>query len=259
MRLLPLVISLLAVALAACGSTSNADEEAIAAAVRSLTDAENANDVEAFLGLVTDDYIADSYSPPPTRDQIRQNGILSAGEPVARFEDLSQYEVSDAAATVQAWMRNAHGAARVELSLVKQGDAWILDGLDTLKVDTPSRATEVVVETVDNLYEFADDADTFPAGDIAFQVTNNGIQPHDMFVVGLPEGVTVEAAYDTANPADVGAEYQGLFGAVKPGGETTWLLEGLEPGRYGYFCWVWDPRQGSNHAYLGMAGEFTVE
>lgn len=262
MRFLVLAIATLTVAMAACMGGDDGpseDEAAISQAVVAVADAQNADDVEAFLALVTDNYIIDTFSPPPARDELRQQDLTASGEPPTEFTDLDNFTVSDEAATVEAWQRMAKGASRVEISLIKEGDAWLLDGWKTLKIDTPDGATEVDVETVDNLYRFPSDENTFPAGDLALQVANKGAQEHNLFVVMLPEGVSVEEAYDVADPADVGAEYSGLFGSVQPRSATTWLLEGLEPGRYGYFCWVWDSRQGAIHANLGMAGEFTVE
>lgn len=45
---------------------------------------------------------------------------------------------------------------------------------------------------------------------------------------------------------------------VKPGktGDKTLEME-LEPGRYGYVCFI-EAKDGTPHAFLGMAGEFVV-
>jgi hypothetical protein len=92
---------------------------------------------------------------------------------------------------------------------------------------------------------------------VAFQVQNAGTQAHNLEVVKLPEGVTVTEATREADPTTLGAEWAGLFAAIPSLGEGTWILEDLEPGRYGYWCWVDD--LGTPHAYEGMYGEFTVE
>ncbi len=262
MRAIWVIVTLAAALLvplgAACGGESD-DERAVAQALADTYTAEEANDVEAFLALVTDNYLADFFVPPPTRDQLRDSGVRVRGSPPNVLSDVGDVRVSGDSATAVAWLRTARGAVRLTYDLVKQGGAWLVDGATLLRVDTPDGATEAAVELVDSRYLFANDRDTFPAGDLAIQAANDGTQPHDLFVFKLPEGVSVQDSYEVNDPAEVGAEYIGLFGAVEPGAGGTWLLDDLEPGRYGYFCWVPDQLSGAPHAFDGMSGEFTVE
>ncbi len=100
---------------------------------------------------------------------------------------------------------------------------------------------------------------TFPAGDIAFQVHNDGKQPHQFGVAKLPEGVSLQQALEAEDDEALGLEDIAQFDPIPPGAEATWLLVDLEPGRYGYACFVIDPADNTPHSFKRMVGEFTVE
>lgn len=268
MRYTLTLVTLAALALlAACGGGSgrNADEQAIEEAVRAELAASNAvfgpartaDDFEVFLSHVTDAYLSDIFDFPTTKDEEREAFAdgLYLSTPEIEAEDFGGLEVSDGAASVSVTLRQAQSVQRWSIALVKEGDAWLLDGQTLLEQETPGGATELGVEMVDHEYRLS--AGTVPAGDVAFQAANEGTVPHDMTVVSLPDGVSVRDAYEASQPQDVGARYVAVFGAIDRGARGTWVLEDLEPGRYGYFCWV--PEAGSPHAFLGMAGELTVE
>jgi hypothetical protein len=254
-----LAATLTATGLACSSDNSSEDKEAIEQLVRDVPKALNANDMETLLGLVTEDFLADQFGFPITKERAREDhaaGMILLGDPPVSLEGFDELQISGDTATALVWERQAQSREPLRQTFVKEGDRWFMGGIEPLAIDTPDGATEVQVEAVDN--RFMLDGDSFPAGDIAFQVTNTGTQAHDMFVVKLPEGVSVADAYDVSDPADVGAEWIGLFGpGFESGKQATWLLEGLEPGRYGYYCWI--DQLGTPHAYLGMEGEFTVE
>lgn len=256
--LLPILALALSVSLAACGGGSK-EQDAVEKAALGITAALNENDVEGFLAGVTDDFLSVAFSPVPSRDDLRAGGLRPTGEPAGELSDFRNFEISDESATVEVLERSAQSVERLRLSLVKRGDAWLLDGMEVLKADAPDGATEVALEAVDNLFTFEDERASFPAGHLVFQLTNRGNQPHNMFVHKLAEGVSVRQAYEAQMPTDIGAPYVGLLSNVDGGAEATWTLEDLEPGRYGYYCWVADLRTITPHAFLGMAGEFTVE
>jgi plastocyanin len=248
------------VVVASCGGDGNSqDEEAIEQLVVDVPAALNSNDMDALLGLVTEDFLADQFGFPITKERAREEhaaGTILLGDPPVTLEGLEDIEISGDTATALVWERQAASREPLRQSFVKEDDTWLMGAIEPVAVDTPPGATEVQVEAVDN--RFTLENDSFPAGDVVFQVTNGGTQAHDMFVVKLPDGVSVADAYDVADPSEVGAQWVGLFGpGFESGKQATWVLEDLEPGRYGYYCWI--DQSGTPHAYLGMEGEFTVE
>lgn len=109
------------------------------------------------------------------------------------------------------------------------------------------------------LRDFAFDApDTIPAGETTFDVTNAGQQIHEMGMIKVDEGFTVEEALESLGGAEgpytvVGALY-GL-----EGGAEGWTTIDLTPGTYALVCFVTDPESGAPHIALGMQDSFTVE
>jgi ketosteroid isomerase-like protein len=254
-----MAIAIIALIGSACGGDGESgDEEAIRQAVEDSYAALAARDIEVYLSLVTEAHLEDVYLFPVTKEEIQEDyeaGNVDVNTPTAEVGKLTDIEVSGDTATAELWERQASSVEPWTLHLVKNGDQWQLDSVEPMKVDTPDGATDVNVETVDHRYTLSEDV--YPAGDVVFQVENAGTQPHNLEVVKLPEGVTATEASREGDPTTLGAEWTGLFAAIPSLGEGTWILEDLQPGRYGYWCWVDD--LGTPHAYEGMYGEFTVE
>lgn len=101
---------------------------------------------------------------------------------------------------------------------------------------------------------------TLPAGKtIVVQVTNQGSQPHEIALIKLHAGKTMQDAFNflvhptTAQPFD---EVGGM-GALQPNTSAEMELT-LQPGSYGALCFVPDAKTGVPHFMLGMRGSFTV-
>ena len=98
------------------------------------------------------------------------------------------------------------------------------------------------------------------AGPQIWQIDNQGQQPHEIALIKLAEGKTMEdvgafmAAPDGPPPfADVG----GLQG-IDPG-ESGWVNLNLTPGEYVALCHIPDPASGKPHMELGMVTPFSVK
>jgi hypothetical protein len=119
------------------------------------------------------------------------------------------------------------------------------------------------------LSDFAFDAPaTIPAGETTFGVTNNGPQPHEMALLRLAEGLTVEALLDlfAATPDPNAPPPEGpppftFLGqvAVMGNGVSGQTTIDLVPGTYTLLCFVTDPDSGAPHAALGMSAEIVAE
>ena len=90
-------------------------------------------------------------------------------------------------------------------------------------------ATVVTASATEYAYELS--TTTIPAGDVTFELTNNGSMSHDLVLEGGPGGGT----------------------DVIGGGETASFTVTLEPGTYTLYCSV------GNHRAQGMEVEITVE
>ncbi len=102
---------------------------------------------------------------------------------------------------------------------------------------------------------------TIPAGPVILKVTNQGPQPHELDLLKLAQGKTLEDAktfLNSNNPAgpppftDAGG-----MGALALG-SSAWLKLTLQPGNYVAVCFVPDAKTGKPHYMLGMNSSFTV-
>jgi len=138
----------------------------------------------------------------------------------------------------------------------------MLSQLDVTEPAEEAEAPETDGSVLLQDFEFQAPA-TMPSGEVTLQVANNGPQPHEMTVVKLDEGITIDdiiAAFQseeepTGPPPFTSA---GGLGVIAAGAEGFAVLN-LEAGTYALLCFVPDTETGQPHAALGMVGSFTVE
>ena len=101
--------------------------------------------------------------------------------------------------------------------------------------------------------------DQLKAGPQVWQVVNNGPQPHEVALIKLADGKTVDDVmawmHDPVGPPpyeDAGG-MQGLTA-----GSTGYFHVDLKPGVYVALCHIPDPNTGMAHEQLGMVKVFTV-
>ncbi len=109
------------------------------------------------------------------------------------------------------------------------------------------------------LLEFAFDApDTLPAGETTFDLVNSGAQVHEMGMIKVDDGVTVDDALASLESEEGPFTIIGALYGLPAGGEG-WTTIDLTPGTYAIVCFVTDPESGEPHIALGMSDSFTVE
>jgi uncharacterized cupredoxin-like copper-binding protein len=89
-------------------------------------------------------------------------------------------------------------------------------------------------------------------------LTNEGEVAHEMAIARLIDETPME---EIARARDSGAVERGsrrVIAAIEPGDTRELTLE-LEPGRYGYVCFLTEGTNGERHAVHGMVGDFTVD
>lgn len=289
----PTVATTLAVALAltACGdddtnatdtggaSTSaapatEADEAAIIDVLTASHTAELAGDGAAFVAHWTDRGL-EQYGLG-TREEILAQGLQEdrPGE-VVGDPDIT---VTGDEATVAVNIESGIGLYRIDLALIRDGDSWLLDGLEFLGGSAAPPGMPVVdVRAVD--FAFGFDRSQLASGNFSLDFENTGTQQHEMALFRVPDAATVAEAATALATVD-GSSYEGVptgYAAIEhlayaePGQNTTFTLaRPLDAGHYVLVCYIpdggLDPEsgqpvdpQGLPHIAKGMIADFTVD
>jgi uncharacterized cupredoxin-like copper-binding protein len=100
------------------------------------------------------------------------------------------------------------------------------------------------------------------AGKSTWEITNAGPEPHEMALVKLAEGKTLQdvVAAMQSNPMAIPDFIQDAGGMqALDSGMTGYLEADLTPGNYVALCFVPSPAHGKPHIELGMMMPFTVK
>jgi hypothetical protein len=110
------------------------------------------------------------------------------------------------------------------------------------------------------LKDFSFDAPPMTAGAHIFHVINDGLQTHEVQLVRLNDGVTVQdylAAMAPGAKAPPPGVLMGGPGAFSKGLDGYWTVD-FAPGTYAFLCFVPDTASGMPHMMKGMVREFTI-
>lgn len=123
----------------------------------------------------------------------------------------------------------------------------------------PGTGTVTITSTE---YEF-DLPDTLPTGATTFTLANAGEEPHFIDIVPLTDDAPSVDKLIKMPEKKVEQYFAGPpnhIPTVKPGdtGTKTVEIDLVAGERYGYVCFIED-KDGTPHAFLGMAGEFVVQ
>jgi hypothetical protein len=144
---------------------------------------------------------------------------------------------------------------------------------------TAGSGAEVSAPTADlrvDMVDFSFILDGTPtAGSNLVEVTNSGVEPHEMILLKLGEGVTLAAALEMMMMAGEEGGEEAAGDEMAEGGQppvlpaggtgpmstgiTAWYELEFESGDYGLVCFVSSPaNEGAPHLMLGMAQQITV-
>lgn len=224
----------------------------VEAAIMNAVACANSSDLVAFAAL---------FSPDGLMDECGTTNIYDAPVCFEGIPQITNVEVSDV---------QTHDDGRVSADLVltygsfvsherqflvmADDGSYLLDVSPELPVEIPDGATVIDGEMVD--FEFKLSETSAPAGDIAFTVTNAGEYPHEMIILQMPEGVTVDALLDDESLFEQ-VQFLG-FTFAEPGETASPLvLVNMQPGTYTIVCFV-DVPDGVPHVMRGMVLEFEV-
>lgn len=236
------------------GTPSNAssDARAIEAVVRAQTDANNNKDVDAFVGAFSDSYYDDLGV---SRADARALVATFIGVPQVDVTSISAIEVSGDNATAQVDSNEGVIVSREQYSFVRVGGQWRVAKIEELPVEVDA-ANAVDLSLAE--YNFVFDQNAAKDGNVVFNVSNAGVQAHEIELMKLPDGVDAQDLRDREDlPA--GVETIGLFGPLDPGEKRTLAFAGkLDAGHYALVCYLSDP-SGQSHASFGMVKDLTVD
>lgn len=99
-----------------------------------------------------------------------------------------------------------------------------------------------------------------PAGDITFDVTNEGPEDIHEFVVMRTDLEAAELPTDADGVVDEGGGGMEVIDEIEdiPVGENQSLSIALDAGSYVLLCNIWDEGEGEAHYQMGMRTAFTV-
>jgi hypothetical protein len=151
------------------------------------------------------------------------------------------------------WIPDKNGVPHVALGMQKA--LFVRDRMP-IKVSAPKPS--ITVEQID--YQFIL-SKRIEAGLQTIEVMNHGSQPHELVVVKLAPGATVNDALASFEPGASGPPQGELVGGITgiEKGEHIRFTGEFGPGRYGLICFVPDATTGRPHFLHGMTTEFTVE
>jgi uncharacterized cupredoxin-like copper-binding protein len=106
-------------------------------------------------------------------------------------------------------------------------------------------------------YKFGGVPQTVPAGPATFTLENVGQEPHEFGLARIKTDTPIDELVQLPGN-EANQQIEQLGGTFAKPGETGKPFETeLQPGRFGYVCFV-ETKDGEPHASLGMYGEFTV-
>ena len=223
--------------------------------VRILNEGQDLHHVQ-FLRLLEGKTAAD-FRAAIAKDSNRLPGwVQYAGGPNAHLPGSltdATVNLTEGDYVVMCWIPDKNGVPHVALGMQK---ALFVRGGKATKVSTPKPS--ITVKQVD--YQFIL-SQRITAGLHTIEVMNHGTQAHEVVVVKLVPGATVNDVIASFDPSAAGPPPGQLVGGITgiEKGERVHFTGEFEPGRYGLICFVPDAETGRPHFLHGMTTEFTVE
>lgn len=213
----------------------------------------DASDAEFFFAHITDNII-ETVLFAPSRDECEANAAECIGDPLT-VESASGTAIDGDTATT----RLATDFGTYDVGLVLEDGEWTVDTFGAASDEVPEGAA--LVDLGLSEFNFLFDEEEIPAdGNVAFHVTNFGVQGHEVVVIGVPEGADLEEALEAVFTEEAPPLAFKVF--IQPGQEVDMALEEpLAPGNYALVCFLPDTSdpEFAPHFEKGMVAEFSVE
>ena len=184
-------------------------------------------------------------APDEIADQVNQVAealIADGGDPTSFFKIIAADNNEAAIAEIDAWEEKTCGVPHSADTALPDGASRELD----------PDATRVDVHTTEYAFHVGDVA----PGRTSFVLTNDGAETHEMLIVKLAQGVTLDEAMQAEGGGGT-VEESWTTNLAAPGGDDEVITFDVEPGDYGLLCFILNA-DGTLHALLGMQHQFTV-
>ena len=227
--------------------------------MRAVVDAYNQKNLPVFLSYWTDDGLMDEFEM--SRADLQAAGPeFFEGPPIA-LKSINNTSVSGSTATSEVELAFGIGVERTKYSFVREGNMWKIDEGEDQKASIPSGATAVDV-TLDE-FSFAFDRNKLAGGNVAFNLKNDGEQPHEMILIKSPAsfGLNQLLALDPSADLPAGVEFVAAAGPIEPGKDGRVVFTEKLSGHYMMVCFLPDlsvGEEGPPHFTKGMAVEVTI-
>ena len=258
------IAAALSVAVLTGAGCSDADDEDAGGASEATTTTESdgggeGGELDELCALATTISEQDEF---PTAAQIGQYQELAPPELADATQAAGTAIIEnegDFAATFAALAEDEVEAATVEINTFESENCGIEYDESELAVG-PNEPEDgaAVVEVTASEYTF-DIPEGIATGRTSFLLTNAGAEAHFLGIARILQGTVEEALSFEGDPEEAGlVEDVGDSLLAAPGGEDVEVVTGdLEPGTYAAVCFIPGP-DGTPHAFMGMAVEFTV-
>ncbi len=262
-----LVVASLATIAIACGDDDdddgNGEDTAIENVIKASVQAENDGDAEAFVALWTDEGL-EQYDVG-TREELlsgeaplgEEDEVVVVGFPDVTIDGTTATAIVDAEVGIVIY--------RVSFALIQQDGDWLLNGFEFLGgPPPPSGATVIDVELLDYAYNLSSND---WSGNVALSLENTGEEFHEVVLVRVPDGTSLDEAAETileSDPEDPppGYELIGFLGFVAPGESSSAVFaRELDGGSYVIVCFIpvgGFESDGPPHVVEGMIADITV-
>ena len=230
------------------------------AAVENIINCFNNEDYVATASLFTSNYLVNVFEASNPYDAVAQFEFFGAlvNFTLKSVDNVQMLDDGRLLADVTYLNQNQPIAERWEL--VEEDGYWKLDAdyeLPDPGTELDSVSMGVQLGGPEGEYTFTLARDTLTAQPaIILHGLNAGAEAHEIAVLTLPEGASVEDLF-ADGPPPAGLTFHGAI-ELGPGEEGDLVLEGLEPGVYTLVCFFETP-DGEVHAALGMVAELTIE
>jgi hypothetical protein len=253
---LALLAGALALAAVACGDDDDDAAASIAeveAITRTTVESDGSN-AEYVFEHVTDNLIQTVFFS--NREECTASPVECIGEP-ASILSMSGTEVDGDNASTQVVLSDL-GPFRIDL--VREDGTWKIDALLADSDEVPEGAAIVDLSLVDFAFGF-ERGDIPAGGNFAFRADNDGQQTHEVVVLNIPDGSTLEEAVEAVANEEVPPLVFKVF--IRPGQEDVDIAfeSPLAPGKYALVCFFPDTSDPTFAAHIekGMLAEFEVE
>jgi hypothetical protein len=223
------------------------------AAATNLANCINGGNFEGAAALMTTNFMQTLFGTGNPYDVVgelqgTQFGNFAAGA-------VSSYADGSVSVDVT-YMQTEYQFISERWTLVQDGGYWKIDDLESLSPQPEGDTGVLGFVLTEYAFTAAGATEITEMPVLLLHGANQGAEPHEMVVLKLPEGMTVDQLLaDESLFSQVEFIGQSFF---EPGQEGDMALVNLPPGTYTLVCFVTAP-DGQPHAAKGMVSEFTVD